>query len=98
MCEFCLKHGEGKKWYLRAANYSREMMEELKVKERALHFTRNFNEKIDRGLKLLGIISKMPNIIKNTVLDIQFQLLSYRYINLRNTVAVVLPPAAELDA
>ncbi len=25
MCEFCLKHGEGKKWYLEARNYSEDL-------------------------------------------------------------------------
>jgi NAD-dependent dihydropyrimidine dehydrogenase PreA subunit len=26
MCEFCTKHGEGKKWYLQMENYSRELV------------------------------------------------------------------------
>ena len=26
MCEFCTQHGEGKKWYLQAKNYSQELM------------------------------------------------------------------------
>jgi len=25
MCEFCLKHGEGRKWYLEAKNYSDDL-------------------------------------------------------------------------
>lgn len=25
MCEFCVQHGEGKKWYLVMHNYSREL-------------------------------------------------------------------------
>ncbi len=29
MCEFCDKHGEGKKWYLRAENYSRDLQSDL---------------------------------------------------------------------
>jgi len=28
MCEFCTKHGEGKKWYLQMQNYSRELLQE----------------------------------------------------------------------
>jgi Pyruvate/2-oxoacid:ferredoxin oxidoreductase delta subunit len=28
MCEFCHKHGEGKKWYLNASNYSEELFTE----------------------------------------------------------------------
>ena len=71
MCEFCVKHGAGKKWYLQAANYSREMMEELRVKKHAAMFTRHFNIKIDIGLKLLKLVGKMPRVIKNAALGIQ---------------------------
>src|SRR3972149_568633 len=28
MCEFCVQHGEGKKWYLEAKNYSEELLNE----------------------------------------------------------------------
>lgn len=30
MCEFCLKHGEGEKWYLQARNYSEDMLSDLR--------------------------------------------------------------------
>ena len=30
MCEFCHKHGEGKKWYLKAENYSDDLLSDLK--------------------------------------------------------------------
>jgi Pyruvate/2-oxoacid:ferredoxin oxidoreductase delta subunit len=29
MCEFCHKHGEGKKWYLQAKNYSQDLQSDL---------------------------------------------------------------------
>ena len=29
MCEFCTKHGEGKKWYLNAANYSNDLLSDM---------------------------------------------------------------------
>jgi ferredoxin len=32
MCEYCHKHGEGKKWYLQAKNYSQELKCELEKK------------------------------------------------------------------
>ena len=28
MCEFCTKHGEGKKWYLQMKNYAGELLHE----------------------------------------------------------------------
>ncbi len=30
MCEFCHKHGEGKKWYLQAANYSEDLLSDVR--------------------------------------------------------------------
>ncbi|MCX5686920.1 MAG: 4Fe-4S dicluster domain-containing protein [Candidatus Omnitrophica bacterium] len=30
MCEFCVKHGEGKKWYLNAKNYSDDLLIDIK--------------------------------------------------------------------
>jgi ferredoxin len=29
MCEFCHQHGEGKKWYLRAENYSQDLLSDM---------------------------------------------------------------------
>ncbi len=30
MCEFCLKHGEGRKWCLEAKNYSEDLASDVK--------------------------------------------------------------------
>jgi Pyruvate/2-oxoacid:ferredoxin oxidoreductase delta subunit len=30
MCEFCLKHGEGEKWYLQAKNYSDDLLNDIR--------------------------------------------------------------------
>jgi len=30
MCEFCLKHGEGEKWYLQARNYSDDLLSDVR--------------------------------------------------------------------
>lgn len=30
MCEFCLQHGEGKKWYLQACNYGEELLNDIR--------------------------------------------------------------------
>jgi ferredoxin len=30
MCEFCVKHGEGKKWYLNTKNYSNDLLGDIK--------------------------------------------------------------------
>lgn len=47
MCEFCVKHGEGKKWYLRAENYSSDLLSDVKRYE----FTKDFFYWLDRTYK-----------------------------------------------
>ena len=67
MCEFCLKHGEGKKWYLKASNYSddllsdirrRRLIEEFLTDTKAL--ARDFRrvERLDRTPQLIRGIAK----------------------------------------
>lgn len=41
MCEFCHKHGEGKKWYLEAKNYSDDLLSDL---DRSQFIERFFSE------------------------------------------------------
>jgi Pyruvate/2-oxoacid:ferredoxin oxidoreductase delta subunit len=36
MCEFCLKHGEGKKWYLEARNYSEDLTGDIVRRQKAI--------------------------------------------------------------
>jgi len=43
MCEFCTEHGEGKKWYLQAKNYSAELLN-LKRMRHILDFANTFEE------------------------------------------------------
>lgn len=33
MCEFCVKHGEGKKWYLNVKNYSQDLLSDIKRRD-----------------------------------------------------------------
>lgn len=64
MCDFCHKHGEGKTWYLRAENYSRELARgegPRRVLERTLQSV------IDEGPKIPAKISRFkraPRAVK----------------------------------
>jgi Fe-S-cluster-containing hydrogenase component 2 len=60
MCEFCTKHGEGKKWYLNAKNYSDDLLSDIKRRE----FNKDFFYWVDRTYK------KYFTFIKNLPLDI----------------------------
>jgi len=39
MCEFCIKHGDGKKWYLNVKNYSLDLLSDLKRRRFIREFT-----------------------------------------------------------
>jgi hypothetical protein len=39
MCEFCVKHGEGKKWYLNVKNYSNDLLSDTRRRDYTIkHF------------------------------------------------------------
>jgi len=67
MCEFCTKHGEGKKWYLQAKNYSADFNSDLKRRKFAIDFFRKTMEKAPRDLKRLEWLSSFPRIIQDMV-------------------------------
>jgi len=51
MCEFCLKHGEGKTWYLQAQNYSEDLLSDTRRSEFIGHFftdTRSLKKDVRR--------------------------------------------------
>jgi ferredoxin len=44
MCEFCTKHGDGKKWYLQAKNYSDDLASDLDRIEKTADRLKYFND------------------------------------------------------
>jgi len=63
MCEFCLKHGEGKKWYLQANNYSDDLLSDIRRREYIeTFFTKT--EEVKRHIQRLDQLAKAPAIIR----------------------------------
>ncbi len=64
MCEFCLKHGEGKKWYLEAKNYSEDLASDVSRRQMISEFFQHpeeaakFIEKTDR-------LQTMPKFVRD---------------------------------
>ncbi len=58
MCEFCISHGEGKKWYENITNYSRELFLQVSsdegLKNFLAHFGQSMNETIPKAEKWKG--------------------------------------------
>ena len=62
MCEFCHEHGEGKKWYLQAKNYSQELLNEER-RNFLLNF-QNFSENTIASLGRLDELKANPEALK----------------------------------
>jgi len=66
MCEFCVKHGEGKKWYLAMKNYSRELLYQQDRIGYMSYFANTFEERIPKSLIQMEKFFRTPfrNILK----------------------------------
>lgn len=66
MCEFCLQHGEGKKWYLQAKNYADDLLSDLSRRR----FIKNFladPDALAREVRDIERLNKMPGLIRDLV-------------------------------
>lgn len=73
MCEFCVKHGEGKKWYLNAKNYSDDLLSDVKRRKLVVSAFYRINSVYKRYFRLFKTFSGLPMVkaiakpvIKNT--------------------------------
>lgn len=62
MCEFCIKHGEGKKWYEVVTNYSEELLNTGGRRAHIIHFNLNFEREYSGILELADRFSRYPLI------------------------------------
>lgn len=63
MCEFCHKHGEGQKWYLRAENYSEELLGDRRRRRFFQEFFRD-PEHINEGMEGLEKLRRAPSFVR----------------------------------
>ena len=60
MCEFCVQHGEGKKWYLVMQNYSRELWGQQKRSHFMEDFGVHFEERIGKAVAQIDAVRDIP--------------------------------------
>lgn len=60
MCEFCVKHGDGQKWYLAMQNYSRDLLDQQGRLDYLGHFANEFEVQTPRSLELLEQLAHTP--------------------------------------
>ena len=66
MCEFCIQHGEGKKWYHLAENYSEDLMSDVRRRRYIADFFSR-PEHLDRDSARLRKLSAAPAFVRRTV-------------------------------
>ncbi len=63
MCEFCAKHGEGKKWYLNVRNYSLDLLSDLRRRKFIREFmTKTIAEGERQVSRLEALLARGKNI------------------------------------
>jgi len=66
MCDFCVQHGHGKKWYLEAENYSEDLLSDVSRR----NFIRDFfahPEHLGRDSAQLDRLSQAPGFVRRAV-------------------------------
>lgn len=66
MCEFCHKHGEGKKWYLQAKNYSEDLLSDLRRRKFIADFFSK-PEDLAESMGKLEKLSRAPAFVKGVL-------------------------------
>jgi len=66
MCEFCHKHGEGRKWYLEAKNYAEDLLSDVRRRKFIAGFVRE-SERLDEGVSRMDRLDRLPGFVRRVV-------------------------------
>lgn len=66
MCEFCHQHGEGRKWYLEAKNYSEDLLSDLRRRRFVADFFSDTNW-LKSTDERLGFLDSSPHFVRRAV-------------------------------
>ncbi len=64
MCEFCLKHAEGKKWYLEAKNYSDDLASDVNRRQMISEFFQH-PDAIAKAVEKTDKLETMPKFVRD---------------------------------
>jgi ferredoxin len=64
MCEFCVQHGEGEKWYLQAKNYSEDLLADLSRQRMIRDFSRMSVAQARREIGKMGQLDRAPAFVR----------------------------------
>ena len=65
MCEFCVQHGDGKKWYLQAEDYAADLAHDTELREFVVDFVTGFDRRMQRNVPLLEVVKMAPRPLRS---------------------------------
>jgi ferredoxin len=68
MCEFCHKHGEGRKWYLEASNYSDDLLSDVRRRKMIADFSKASPEQAQAGMDKLARLNDLPGFVRRAII------------------------------
>lgn len=60
MCQFCVEHGEGERWYLQAKNYAYDLDSDVRRRRYVIDFVDGFGEMRDSAIKWMERLDRLP--------------------------------------
>jgi len=66
MCQFCHQHGEGKKWYLQAKNYSDDLLSDVRRRKFITEFASD-SDKLSKAVEGMEKLDKAPAFIAGII-------------------------------
>jgi len=64
MCQFCHEHGEGKKWYLQAKNYSDDLLSDTRRRKFIEGMATSGSEELDKAVRGMEKLERLPGLIR----------------------------------
>ena len=69
MCQFCIQHGDGKRWYANAANYAQDLQSDLRRRGYMVGFVRDFERTRRTVLAGLSALRYVPRPLREPIAE-----------------------------
>ena len=67
MCEFCMQHGEGRKWYLEARNYGEDLLSDMNKRKAFRKFMSKPMTSMDEFHRRMEELEKAPRFVRQMI-------------------------------
>ena len=64
MCQFCVEHGEGERWYLQAKNYAYDLQSDLERRDYIVEFVQGFDAMRSKTIAGLELVGRFPEPVQ----------------------------------